>query len=162
MAAGGCGSPATPFTWAGGAVEAVLGSAQVRLNGDSASDSSVHARQWALCLEAAAALASDPSGPVPVGLPAPDEVCLDLAGRPVAFWDDAEITASEGSVVIAGDRRTPRDARRFAWCLLAAAGIADNAAWCGAACLRPSSEIDCHCDGCDRSRAPQAGAPAQG
>ena len=128
MAVGGCDYPSTPFTWAGGAVEAVLGSAQVRLNGDSASDSSGHARRWALCLEAAAALASDPRGPVPVGLPAPDDVCLDLAGRPVAFWDDAEVTASAGFVVIAGDRRTPDDARRFAWCLLAAAGIADNAA----------------------------------
>ncbi|WP_460869713.1 hypothetical protein, partial [Rhodococcus aerolatus] len=41
---------------------------------------------------------------------------------------DAEITASAGFVVIAGDRHTPEDARRFAWCLLAAAGIADDAA----------------------------------
>ena len=121
-------SPPAAFTWAGGGVSALPGSSQIHLNGDPVADTAAHARRWAHCLQAAAALAHNPAGPVPIGLPAPDEVCHDLAGHPVALWEEGEIGARCGYVTIAGQRHTPEDAERFAWCLLTAAEVADNAA----------------------------------
>ena len=120
--------PTAAFTWAGGGVFAIAGSSEIHLNGDPTADTAARARSWASCLEAAAAVAHNPDQAVPLGLPAPDEVCRDLAGHLVALWEDAEISARSGYVVIAGQRYAVADAQRFAWCLLTAAGVADDAA----------------------------------